>query len=106
MEEAEDRLEEGRLSRAVGPDDAGDRAALDAEPNLVEDVDALHVPGDDSVQLEERHLPTQVGLENERVVRNLFERTLGDKPSLVHHRTPLTHPAPTRPLAAHEHEAP
>src|SRR5262249_61141586 len=79
VEETEDRLEERRLSRAIGPDDAGDRAALDAEPDPVEDVDPFHVPRNDSVQLEERHLSTEVGLENEGVICNLLERTLGDE---------------------------
>src|SRR5262249_46020075 len=55
MEEAEHRLEHRRLSGAVRPDDAGDRARLHLETHPVQDVDPRHVSAADVVQLEEWH---------------------------------------------------
>jgi len=52
MEEPEDGPQQGRFSCAVGPDDAGDRAASDPQVDPGEDVDALDVAGVDLVELE------------------------------------------------------
>src|SRR5262249_7932151 len=56
MEEAEDRSEQRGLAGTVRPDDAGDRAPLDADADAGEDVDSLDVPDVDVVDLEQgRH---------------------------------------------------
>src|SRR5499425_713417 len=55
VQEAEDRLEERRLPRPVGPDDPGDGARLHFEGDVAEDVDALDVACRHVLELETRH---------------------------------------------------
>jgi hypothetical protein len=54
MEKPEDGPQQGRFPGAVGPDDAGDRAASDPQIDPAEDVDTLDVAGVDLVELEQR----------------------------------------------------
>jgi hypothetical protein len=45
LQEPEDRPEQRRFPCPVRPDDAGNRPRLDAQPDTVEDIDPLHIPG-------------------------------------------------------------
>src|SRR5215472_13726082 len=55
VQEAEDRLEERRLPRLVGPDHPRDGARLHLEGDVAEDVDALDVACRHVLELETRH---------------------------------------------------
>ena len=49
VQQAEDRLDQGRLAGAVGPDDVTISPSRDVDRDAVEDVDLGHVAGDDAL---------------------------------------------------------
>jgi len=56
LQEAEDRLDQGRLAGPVGADDGHDLALADVDRDPADDVDLGHVPGDQLLGLKQ-HSP-------------------------------------------------
>ena len=73
MQEPEDGLEQRGLPGAIGPNNAGDRPRLNAQPEAIEDVDPGDVAGDDPIHLKQRHLASQIGFEDPRMIGHLLK---------------------------------
>ena len=102
VQEAEDRLDQGRLARPVGSDDGHDLALADVDRDAVEDVGLGDVAGDHVLGAQHHlalavaaHRPgpvpaaAEVGVDHRLVGANLVRLAVGDHRALGHHDHPV-----------------
>ena len=84
LQQADDGGHDGGLARAVGSDDAGDRAFLDDKLDASEYV-ASTVAGIDSIELQQHEIQSpQIGFEHSGIPTYLLGVTFGEQRAAVH----------------------